>query len=292
MTIQDIINALSLGGVYATISVGFALIFGVLKFSNFSHGYSMMVCAYIGYFITRYFHTNFWFTLLLTSVAGGVIGMLIEYFGFRHLRKMKSSPLLFFVSSITIGMMLEALILLFFPVSIFSYPKYFKQSFIKMGELTLIINDILMLGITIVIFFVIAMVLYKTRLGISIRALSMDAVTASLMGINVSLVISITFFVAYSIAGMSGMFLGMSQTISPAVSRIMSKAIIASVLGGLGSIGGAIMGSLIVATLEIILIKIPFIGSGLTPVVLFFLMIIFLVVRPQGISGRFVTEKV
>jgi branched-chain amino acid transport system permease protein len=292
MAFQDIINALSLGGVYATIAVGYALIFGVLKFTNFSHGYSMMVCAYIGFFITSFLHTNFWVTLFLAATAGGTIGMLIEYFGFRHLRRKKSSTLLFFVSSMTIGMMLEAVIYLLFPVSIFAYPKFFKQSFIKIGTITFIINDSLMLIITVIMFVIIAFVLFKTRLGISIRALSMDATTASLMGINVSLVISVTFFVAYAIAGMSGMFLGMSQTISPMISRIMSKATVAAVLGGLGSIGGAILGSIIVALIEVILIKIPFIGSGLTPVVLFFLMILFLVVRPQGISGRFTKEKV
>lgn len=290
--LQDIINGLSLGGVYAMIAVGFALIFSVLKFSNFSHGYSMMVCTYAGYFIAIHITRNFWLGLLATGCFAGCLGMLIDFVGFRHLRKKKGNPLLFFVSSITIGMLLEALIVLLFPVNIFTYPKYFPKSYIRVGEITLIVNDMLMMGMTVIMLTFILVILYRTRLGISIRALSMDDSTASLMGINVPLVISATFFVAYMTAGMAGMFLGITQTITPTINRVMSKVVVASVLGGLGTVSGAVIGAFLVAMLEVILIRIPGIGSGLTPAVLFLLSVVFLILRPQGISGKFTVEKV
>jgi branched-chain amino acid transport system permease protein len=230
--------------------------------------------------------------LIVTGCLGGLMGVLIELIGFRHLRKKKGSPLLFFVSSITIGMMLEAIIVLAFPVNIFTYPKYFAKSYVRFGGITLIINDMMMLAIAAVMLTIIMILLNKTRFGISVRALSMDSTTASLMGINVAFAIAATFFLAYLTAGMAGMFMGITQTITPTINRVMSKVIVASVLGGLGSVSGAVIGSFIVAILEVILIKIPFIGSSLTPVVLFFLNVGFLILRPQGISGKFAQDKV
>ncbi|MEM1485902.1 branched-chain amino acid ABC transporter permease [Oscillospiraceae bacterium PP1C4] len=291
MSIQTIINGLSLGGVYATIAVGFALIFNILKFSNFSHSGVLVSTAYIGYFITTKLHTNFWMTLLLTAVAGGCLAVCIEFIGFRRLRKNNAPIMLYFVSSITIGMLLENLMTVLFSSSYYSYPMFFKTMSFEVGDVMFVVTDILMLLISCIALALIMFVLYKTRLGVAIRALSMDSKTTSLMGMNVTLIIVATFFVSGMMGGISGMFLGINYTLYPQLGKLVVKGFIASVLGGLGNISGAVMGAFLLGLMEVFLINIDFIGSSYAPVVIFVVMIVFLLVRPQGIAGKIVREK-
>lgn len=292
MSIQALINGLSLGAVYATIAVGFALIFNVLKFSNFSHGGVLVTTAFMGYLITTKFQTNFWVTLLLTAIAGGILALGIEFVGFRYLRKKKANIMLYFVSSITIGMLLENLMTVFFSSAFVSYPPYFKPSSFQLGGVTFIVTDTLMFVISCLALLAIMLVLYKTRLGVSIRALSMDGDTATLMGVNVTLVIMATFFVSGALGGISGMFLGINYTLYPQLGKLVVKGFISSVVGGLGNILGAVLGAFLLGLLEVFLINLDFIGSGLAPVVTFLVMIVFLIVRPQGIAGKIIREKV
>jgi branched-chain amino acid transport system permease protein len=134
------------------------------------------------------------------------------------------------------------------------------------------------------------LVLYKTRLGIAIRALSMDPVAARLMGINISLVIGMCFFMSGILAAISGVFLGINYVLQPQLANMVMKGFTAAILGGLGNITGALYGGIILGVAEVFLIY--SVGSGYAPVVIFFLTIAFLIWRPQGISGKFVNVKV
>ena len=189
IVIQSLINGLSLGGVYATIAVGFALIFNILKFSNFSHGGVLVVTAYAGYFIQKFLHTNFWFTLLFTAVFGGLLALVIEGTAFRRLRIKKANVMLYFVSSITMGMMLENIITLIFGNAFISYPIFFNPVFIRWNGLVFIVSDLIVLAMSLTSLTVLWFVLQKTRLGVAVRALSMDASTTGLMGVNVTVLI-------------------------------------------------------------------------------------------------------
>jgi len=289
---QSLINGLSLGGVYATIAVGFALIFNILKFSNFSHGGVLVVTAYAGYLIQKTLNTNFWLTLLLTALFGGLLALVIEGTAFRRLRVKKANVMLYFVSSITMGTLLENVIAVLFGDAFVSYPSFFDVYFFRWNGIVFIVTDLMQLGISLAVLGLIMYVLFKTRLGVSIRALSMDSQTTSLMGVNVTMIIMATFFASGFMGGISGMFLGINYTLYPKLGSLVVKGFIASVVGGLGSINGAVIGAFLLGLLETCLIMIDGIGAIWAPVVVFLVLIVFLIVRPQGIAGRITHEKV
>lgn len=291
MSVQQIINGISIGSVYALIAVGFALVFNILKFSNFSHGGVLTVTAYIGFLISTKLNVNIWVTLILTAITGGILAVGIEYIAFRRLRKKKSPIIYYFISSITVGILLENLIVIFFSSNFYSYPRFFKKSIIQFGELNIATTDFMMLIIAIVALVALMFVIYKTKLGIAIRALSTDASTTSLMGVNVTIIIMVIFFVSGVLGGISGVFLGMNYTLYPQLGKLIVKGFIASVIGGLGNIFGALVGAILLGVLEVLLTSISFIGSGLAPVVIFVLTLIFLILRPQGIAGIIIHER-
>lgn len=291
MVTQLIIYALSLGSVYALISVGFALVFNVLKFSNFSHGGIMVVTAYIGYLAARNLDTNLFVTLLISSLSGGILAVLVEFFGFRRLRKANRDIILYFVSTVTIGMLLGNLISIYFSSTFYSYPSFFQKPFFEILGERVSKNDSIMFAISVVGLILLMLVLYRTRLGIAIRAISMDFNTTGLMGVNATLVIVVTFFVSGVFGGLAGVFLGISYILTPQLGNMVVKGFIASVLGGLGNLSGAIIGAFILAFLETVFAYVPFIGSGLSPVVIFIIMLIFLLLRPQGILGKLSEQK-
>ena len=290
--IQAGINALSLGAVYATIAVGYALIFNILKFCNFSHSGVQVVTAYIGYVIQNALQTNFWVTLLLTAICGGLLALIVEFVAFRNLRLRKANVMLYFVSSITMGMLLENIITVVFGSAFVSYPVFFEPSFFRWNGIVFIVTDILMLAMSLLSLALLMLVLYKTRLGTAIRALSMDRKTTSLMGVNVTLIIMATFFVSGMLGGVSGMFLGINYSLYPRLGSLVVKGFIASVIGGLGSINGAVIGAFLLGIMEVVLVWIDAIGSGWSQVVIFLVMIVFLTLRPQGIAGKIIREKV
>jgi branched-chain amino acid transport system permease protein len=289
--IQLALNGISLGAVYAMIAVGFALVFNILKFSNFSQGGVITVTAYAGFMISRNLGTGFLPTLLLTALFGGLVAILVERFAFRRLRRMQSPLILYFVSSITMGMLLENLVVINFSSNFYSYPKFFQTTVLRFGGLTAATLDLLMLVTALAALLILMLVIYRTKLGVAVRALSMDGPTTSLMGVNVNLVIAATFFIVGALGGMAGVFLGINYTLYPQLGQMIVKGFIASVIGGLGNLAGAVIGAILLGLLEVALTSISGIGSGLSPVVIFLVTLVFLILRPQGIAGRIIQEK-
>ena len=289
--IQLIINGIALGSVYSLIALGFTLIFSVLKFSNFSHGGVMVVSAYFAYIVCKSWNLGFVPMILITVLFGGCLSCLVQFIGFERLRRTKGSSMLFFVSSANLGTLLQNIIILMFASSYYSYPSFFSRSFFQINEnLTIAVTDMIMLGLSAVGILVLMYILYKTRMGISIRALSMDSDTAKLMGINVSFVMALTFFISGMLADIAGVLCGMKFLLYPQLKDLVMKGMTASILGGLGNISGALYGGLLLGLLEVFMTN--FVGSSLQPACTFLFAIIFLIFRPQGISGKFVKEKV
>ena len=289
--IQLIINGIALGSVYSLIALGFTLIFSVLKFSNFSHGGVMVVSAYFAYIVCKSWNLGFVPMILITVLFGGCLSCLVQFIGFERLRRTKGSSMLFFVSSANLGTLLQNIIILMFASSYSSYPSFFSRSFFQINEnLTIAVTDMIMLGLSAVGILVLMYILYKTRMGISIRALSMDSDTAKLMGINVSFVMALTFFISGMLAAIAGVLCGMKFLLYPQLKDLVMKGMTASILGGLGNISGALYGGLLLGLLEVFMTN--FVGSSLQPACTFLFAIIFLIFRPQGISGKFVKEKV
>lgn len=291
MLAQQIINGLSLGAVYSLIAVGFALVFNILKFSNFSQGGVITVTAYVGFLITTRLGTGFGVTLILTALAGGVLALLVERIAFRRLRSKDSPVIYYFVSSITMGILLENLITVFFSSNFYAYPRFFDRITVSIGPFLVAVTDLTMLGISLVSLVLLMFVLYKTTFGVAIRALSMDRAAARLMGVNVDVAIAGTFFLVGVFGGLGGLFLGINYTLYPQIGQLIVKGFIASVIGGLGNIFGAVVGALLLGTIEVVLVAVPGVGSGLSPVVIFILMLVFLIVRPRGIAGIVIKEK-
>ena len=289
--IQLIINGIALGSVYSLIALGFTLIFSVLKFSNFSHGGVMVVSAYFAYIVCKSWNLGFVPMILITVLFGGCLSCLVQFIGFERLRRTKGSSMLFFVSSANLGTLLQNIIILMFASSYYSYPSFFSRSFFQINEnLTIAVTDMIMLGLSAVGILVLMYILYRTRMGISIRALSMDSDTAKLMGINVSFVMALTFFISGMLAAIAGVLCGMKFLLYPQLKDLVMKGMTASILGGLGNISGALYGGLLLGLLEVFMTN--FVGSSLQPACTFLFAIIFLIFRPQGISGKFVKEKV
>ena len=286
MSLQVIINGIATGSIYALIATGFALIFNVLKFSNFSHGATMTAAAFIAYFLVSSKGMGLVSTLLIAGLAGALISLFGEFVGFRRILKNHSAPTYFFVSSITLGTLYEGLVTIKAGSNFFNFPSFFKSPTVNVATLVVSTGDLMMFGISAVALIVLAYVIQKTRLGRALRAVSFDRDTAQLMGIDS---IQLAFVISGILAGIAGVFLGIKYTLYPTLGSLVVKGFIASVIGGLGSLTGAVIGALLLGILETILLAA--LGSGYSTIAVFAVMLVFLLIRPQGIAGSNVQEK-
>lgn len=287
---QLTIAGVSNGAMYAVIAVGWALIFSVLKFSNFAHGGTMVCSAYICMFISKALQLNLWETLLIAATCGGLINMAVEIVSFHRLRKSAKQVTLFFVSSITMGMLLQNLIAMNFSGTYYAFPSFFTNRFRTYGSISFDIANLVMLIVSAFAIGLLVFVLKKTRLGISIRALSMDPRTTSLMGVNVNLIVLATFFTAGALAGIAGVFVGIRTSLTPQIGSLYTvKGFMVCVIGGLGSLNGALFAAIILGMVETLCGAV--IGTSLAPVGTFLFMLLFLALRPSGLAGVFATEK-
>lgn len=293
LNLQLIFNGISLGAVYALIAVGFALVFSILKFSNFAHGGMISASAYIAYFFQASFETPppLWLTITVTSIASLCIALILDTVGYRNIRKKNSPNIYYFVMSITFAILIEQILTVFFGQTSYGFPQIFeKTSFEALGA-TISTLDFVMLLISMGILAVLIVIINKTKLGLAIRAVSIDSHTGRLMGINSGLVIVFTFVLAGILAGVSGTLLGMKYSVYPTLgSSMVVKGFIASTIGGLGSLSGAIIAAILLGVVE--MLSVYNLGSSVTPVILFAIMLLFLFIRPQGISGKFAQDKV
>ena len=295
MSIQQLLNGVSLGSVYALIAVGFALVFNILKFSNFAHGGVMTLTAYIGLAASLFFSRwliglpLFGATLVSAALAGAIVGIVLERMAFRRIRNNNSPVIYYFISSITMGILMENIVTIFASSTFYSYPKFFELTVVDILHVNIAVTDLLMLVFSSTALMILLWVLYRTKIGLAIRALSFDVNTANLMGMDSNRVVMATFIAAGILGGVAGVFLGINYTLYPQLGQLIVKGFIASVIGGLGSITGAMIGAVLLGVLEVTLISA--VGAGIAPVFVFIIMLTFLLVRPRGIAGVIVQEK-
>ena len=282
--LQQAFNGISLGGVYALEAVGFGLIFNILKFSNFSHSGVVAICAYFGFFVSRYVYPDFIVTLLVTTLFGGLVGVAIEKLVFRPIR-LKGAPLtLLLVNSITVAMLVQQFFAATLGADYYPYPVFLKQTSLHLGALAVSKTYLLMLGITAFVLLLLTYVLKRTKIGIALRAASTDIRTPSLMGINVDFIISVVFFMAGALGGITGYLLGMTYSVDPFIGSMILKGIIAAIIGGMGSLGGGVIAGLLLGGVESFLIG--EIGASLTQIVIYSAIFVLLLIRPEGIAGK------
>jgi len=290
LVLQQIINGLSLGAIYSLIAVGFAMIFNILKFSNFAHGGVLGFSAYAGFLAATKLGLPLIPVILVGMITGGITAIIIEFIAFRWIRIRNGQLVYFFVTSITMLMLIQQILIIYFGKAFDYYPiTLIKTKVIHLGELTISTNYVLTLISTVIAFSLLIWILKKTKLGIAIRAASNDLAATGLMGINADFIVLATFFVSGLLGGLTGVLYGLSASLTPQIGQVVVKGFIASVLGGLGSLSGVAIAAFALGLIEVFLIAT--IGSGLSPVVIFFLMVAFLLLRPQGVAGQSFADK-
>ncbi|HEX2988526.1 MAG TPA: branched-chain amino acid ABC transporter permease [Chloroflexota bacterium] len=289
--LQQLINALSVGGVYALVAVGFALVYSILKFSNWSHGAVIMLSSYFGYVMASRVGLPLVPTLLLTMVAGGFLAVIIELVAFRQIR-LKNGPLIyFFVTSITVSTGAQFAMYPTVGGNFFRWPEIISSTAIQMGGVTVSTLNLMMGGVCLLALVVLNLILFRTRIGTAIRAASNDVRAAALMGVDINFVIAATFFLSGALGGLAGTLMGISYTTYPEMgAEAMVKGFVAAVVGGLGSISGAVMGGILLALVETVVTMTP-VGSSAAPVAVFAILLVLLFVRPWGIAGKATDEK-
>jgi branched-chain amino acid transport system permease protein len=304
--VQQLINGLSIGSIYALIAVGYTMVYGVLRLINFAHGDVYMVGAMTGFYAaTRWFHLGepswpgFFLVLACSMIVCGILGFIIERLAYRPLRD--QPRIVSLITAIAVSMLLEfggQAKWMFGPD-----PKPFPDlvpgvelhpELVHLGQLVIGKVDTLIFAVTLVMMFALRYVIRQTKMGLALRAVSFRFDTASLMGVNVDRVISFTFVLGSVLAAAAGVLVGLrSPKIDPLMGLLPGlKAFIAAVLGGIGDIGGAVAGGLLLGVTEAMVVSYFPRGSEYRDGVAFLVLIAILVVKPSGLFGRAAIEKV
>jgi len=293
MALQLTINGISIGAIYALIAVGFALVFNIMRFSNFAHGGMISACAFISFFFQRAFDPPppFYVTVLFSAVCGMGIALLIDTLGYRRIRLKNSPKIYYFLMSLTFAILVEQILTVFYGTNMYGFPSVFESETFEIGGFIFKSMNMVILGVSVVLLVGLILLINKTKIGLAIRAVAINADTSRLMGINSSVIVTTIFIIAGVLAGISGVFLGVQYGVFPSVGpSMMLKGFIASIIGGLGSLSGAIFAALALGLIEIFLTY--FIGATEATVIIFAILLAFLFIRPQGIAGKFAEDKV
>jgi len=283
-----LVNGLSLGGIYAMIALGYTMVYGIAKMLNFAHGDIIMVSGYV---ILCFATVNPILALVLAVVFCIVLGVVIERAAYRPLRG--ASPLAVLITAIGVSYLLQSLSQIFFGAS----PKFVnitKLGYLEFGELQIGYNTVITLAASVVIMVALSLFVKFTKTGRAMVAVSEDKDAARLMGINVNFIIMLTFAIGSGLAALAGFLdlLRPSATIMPTYGALPGiKAFTAAVIGGIGSIPGAMLGGILLGIVECISNSIPALAPY-TIAIEFSILIIILLVKPTGILGKKRREKV
>ena len=287
--IQQVINGLSIGSIYALIALGYTMVYGIIKLINFAHGDILMVGAYVGYLCASA-GLPFVPALLVSVVACAALGMVTEKLAYKPLRNAPRITLL--ITAIGVSFLLEYLMMYIFKADSRSYPTdFFVSESIDIGSILLPLNQLYVLGITVVMMIALQLIIKRTRMGRAMRAVSSDRDAAQLMGVNVNHTISFTFILGSALAGVAGVMYGAMFKINPLMGMQPGlKAFIAAVFGGIGSIPGAMVGGLLLGFIETMFSA--YLSSAFKDAAAFAILIIVLLVRPHGLLGKDTRETV
>ena len=290
--IQQTVNGLSLGSVYALIAVGYSLVYSILLFSNFAHGGFLVIGGYICYYALRSLNAGIWLAGAAALVGAGLSAVVVEKLAYKPIRERTSVTLYMLIASMGMSIVIENIFVVTIGGRFRALPPVIPtQSVDILGVATVSAADLLSLATAVVFLVALQLFLSRTKWGLAIRAASYNLRVAGLMGVNVGRLISIVFFVAGLLAAVGGIFLSVKYTLYPQLgSMITTKAFVGAVIGGLGSLPGAVIGSLILGLAE--MLAAGYISSQFRDLIVFGLLIVTLIVRPAGLFGKSVGEKV
>ena len=290
MVIQQLVNGLALGSVYALIALGYTMVYGIIRLINFAHGDIFMLGAYYGYFAITMFNIPFALALPLTMVLAAVTGMAVERLAYKPLRQAPRIASL--ITAIGVSLLLQNLGLKFFEARPRPYPRIMSTVVWDVGGVVVSNVQLIMLALAVGLMVLISLIVYRTKIGKAMRAVSFDKDAARLMGIDADMVISVTFALGSALAAAGGMLVGFYYNrISPTMGTMYGlKAFVAAVVGGIGIVPGAMLGGLIMGVAEVFVIA--FVSSMLKDAIAFAILIVILLFKPAGLLGRAAREKV
>ena len=288
--IQTLISGLSLGSIYALIALGYTMVYGIAKMLNFAHGDIIMIGAYAGIIAVGQMNLPPLAAVLLSILICALLGVLIEFLAYKPLRQ--APPLSVLITAIGVSYFLQNLALILFGSQQKAYPTLAVMSHYTIGGVTVDGISILTLLVTAVIMVVLTFFINKTRLGKAMRAVSEDKAAASLMGISVNGTITLTFAIGSALAAVASIFYGMSYVyIKPTTGAMPGiKAFTAAVFGGIGSVPGAMLGGILLGVIE--QLSKTYISSLWSDAIVFGVLVLVLVVKPTGLLGKTMNEKV
>ena len=288
--IQTLISGLSLGSIYALIALGYTMVYGIAKMLNFAHGDIIMIGAYAGIIAVGQMNLPPLAAVLLSILICALLGVLIEFLAYKPLRQ--APPLSVLITAIGVSYFLQNLSLILFGPQQKAYPTLAVMSHYTIGGVTVDGISILTLLVTAVIMVVLTFFINKTRLGKAMRAVSEDKAAASLMGISVNGTITLTFAIGSALAAVASIFYGMSYVyIKPTTGAMPGiKAFTAAVFGGIGSVPGAMLGGILLGVIE--QLSKTYISTLWSDAIVFGVLVLVLVVKPTGLLGKTMNEKV
>lgn len=288
--IQQLINGLSLGSIYALLALGYTMVYGIIQLINFAHGDIYMIGAFSGFYLATTLKLPFIPTLLLSMASSALIGIIIEKIAYKPLRKSPRITLL--ITAIGVSLLLENGMRFLIGPEPKAFPELVETTKITIGSIQITNIQILTLVISMILVVLLQFIVYKTKAGKAMRAASFDIEAATLMGVNVNNVVSLTFAIGSALAGAAGVLVALTWTSIDPYMGIMPglKAFVAAVLGGIGIIPGALIGGLFMGLAET-LTK-AYISTRLSDAIAFSILIIVLLIKPTGLLGKKSREKV
>lgn len=290
--IQQLINGVSLGSIYALIALGYTMVYGIINLINFAHGDIYMIGAYVGFALTTFLNLGFFPALIVSMLVCSVLGVLVEKVAYKPIRN--STRIAALITAISVSLFLQYGMMYFVKPETRTFPNILPSTQIKLFNSSIIldIRNVYIILVTISLMLVLQYVIYRTKVGKAMRAVSLDRDAAELMGIDVNRTISYTFAIGSALAGAAGVLVGAYyNSINPLMgSGPGLKAFVAAVIGGIGIIPGATIGGFFLGIIETLVSA--FGGSLYKDAVSFVILILVLLVRPAGLLGKNLKEKV
>ena len=288
--LQQLVNGLILGSVYALLALGYTMVYGIIKLINFAHGDIYMIGAFMGYYLINILKFNFFLSLILAMIGTAILGVVIEFLAYRPLRN--STRIAALITAIGVSFLLEYGMIFFVGANTRSFPQVIKTVRFNLGPISISNIQLLILGISIFLMVALQFIVQKTKMGKAMRAVSVDSDAAQLMGINVNRTISFTFALGSALAGAAGVLIALYyNSLEPLMGMTPGiKSFVAAVLGGIGIIPGAALGGFVIGLLETFATAVGL--SDFRDAIVYAILIIILLVRPAGILGKNVKEKV
>lgn len=288
--LQQLVNGLSLGSVYALIALGYTMVYGIIRLINFAHGDVYMLGAFVGFFAITIYGMSFLPALITAMVVTAIIGVVLERIAYRPLRTAPRVAAL--MTAVGVSLFLENTGIYFWGAKPKAFPRVIDDTPFHLFGITLGKTQVIIMVTAIILMILLQFIVHKTKAGKAMRAVSFDRDAARLMGINVDTTISITFAIGSALAAAAGVLVGIYyNTINPLMGLLPGlKAFVAAVLGGIGIIPGAMLGGLLLGMAEAGVVAAGF--STYRDAVAFAILIIILLVKPSGILGSNVREKV